>query len=377
MAEEGGGDGQEKRHEPTEHRQQKARDEGQVARSSDAPKIAVLAVFTLLLLILGRVLLQGVRDVTAGLLAGAGAGGGAETDLLHLLLELCLFMVVFWLVTVLASLLSGGWVVSLKPVTPDPGRLNPASGLRNLVSPQRLSETAKALLKFLVVGAAGGVGLKLIAARLGALSASAAPDWAASLWPVLAVLGICVAAALPILALDLPLQSWMHRRRLRMTDKELRDEQKDTEGNPQVKGRMREIQRRAARARMMERLPEASVVVVNPAHYAVALRYRRAQDSAPLVIAKGAGALAARIRERARQHRIPVVAAPPLTRALYFHSEPGDRIPTALYQACAEVLAYVWRLQLWINGQGERPAAPDPGRMPVDPRLDPLAPSRE
>ncbi|HYW93853.1 MAG TPA: EscU/YscU/HrcU family type III secretion system export apparatus switch protein [Gammaproteobacteria bacterium] len=370
-------DGQEKRHQPTEHRLQKAREEGQVGRSSDAPKVALMAAFAIALVILGGSVLAGARAAVAGLLASAGGGSGAVGRLgggvLHVLLYLSLFLLACWIVAVAASLLSGGWVFSARPVTPDPNRLNPASGIKNLFSPQRLSETAKALLKFLLVGSAGAAALRLVAPRLAALSGSAAPDWGLSLAPVAWVLGACVAASLPILAADVPLQAWMHRRRLRMTDTELRDERKDTEGNPQVKSRMRTIQRRAAQARMMERLPESSVVVVNPAHYAVALRYRQQQDDAPLVIAKGAGMLAARIRERARRHRIPVVTAPPLTRALFFHSEPGDRIPTALYQACAEVLAYVWRLQLWTNGQGEQPSAPDPARMAVDPRLDPLA----
>ena len=145
------------------------------------------------------------------------------------------------------------------------------------------------------------------------------------------------------------------------------------EGTPKARRGLRRAAARAAKARMMEQLPRATAVVVNPTHYAVALRYRRNQDTAPVVVASGVGRLSDRIRSIARRHGIPIVSAPPLARALYYHVGPGEPVPSALYQACAEVLAYVWRLHLSISGHGPVPQPPDEAALAVDERLDPVA----
>jgi flagellar biosynthetic protein FlhB len=172
-----------------------------------------------------------------------------------------------------------------------------------------------------------------------------------------------------IAAVDVPFQIWDYRRKLRMTREELRQEAKETEGDPQIKARVRSVQREMARRRMMAEVPNADVVVTNPAHYAVALKYRDGSMRAPVVVAKGADLVAARIREIAGEHRVPLLEAPPLARALYAHTELGAEIPEALYRGVAEVLAYVFQLRHYRQHGGAEPQAPHEIHVPAD--LDP------
>lgn len=376
MAEDGGENtSEEKKHEATQRKRDRAREEGQVARAPDVIKLVLMLAFFLIALLPGSVLVNHILRWMPGVLAHAGTMSIA--DALHFaaasLGALSVLLIALSFIGAISGFVPGGWSASAKPITPDASRLSPAKGLKNMVSPKRLTETLKSLLKFLVVGGAGLVAFLLWKARITALPHTAAPDWTLGLYAIVWILGVCVAATCFVVALDTPLQAWFHRRDLRMTDKEVRDEQKETDVNPHVRRRLRQAQARAARARMMEQLPQASAVVVNPSHYAVAFRYRRMRDPAPVLIAAGAGRLAERICKIARRHGIPVVSAPPLARALYFHGTPGEPIPTALYQACAEVLSYVWRLHLWLSGQGEAPIPPREADLAVDERLDPLA----
>lgn len=367
--------GEEKKHEATPRRRDRAREEGQVARAPDVIKLVLMLAFFLAALLPGSLLVSWVLRWVPHVLSHA-ATLSIPAALHFALLSLGLLSVLLLglaLFGALAGFVPGGWSASAKPITPDVSRLSPARGFKNLVSPKRLTETLKALLKFVLVGGTGLAAFLLWQPNIVALPNSAAPDWILGLRAVVWILGACVLATVALVAIDTPLQAWLYRRDLRMTDKELRDEQKETEVSPHVRRRLRQAQARAARARMMEQLPQASAVVVNPAHYAVAFRYQRLRDSTPVVIATGAGRLAERICKIARRHGIPVVSAPPLARALYFHGRPGEPIPTALYQACAAVLAYVWRLHLWASGQGPAPVPPSEADLGVDQRLDPEA----
>lgn len=367
---------EEKKHEATPRKRERAREEGRVARAPDFAKLVLMAVFFLLALLPGSLLASSVLEW--GFLALDHAGrislGTALEDALYSLGALSALLIVLSAFGALGALVPGGWSPSIKPIIPDPERLDPVKGLKNMFSPKRLTETLKALLKFVVLGGAGVATFMLWRSRIDALPNATAPDWAFGLRAIVWILGVSVLAAAVLVAIDTPLQAWFHRRELRMTDQELRDELKENEIKPEVRRRQRQAQARAARARMMEQLPQASAVVVNPSHYAAAFRYRRERDSAPVLIATGAGPLAARICKIARRHGIPIVKAPPLARALFFHGVLGERVPTTLYQACAEVLAYVWRLHLWASGQGREPAPPAEADLGVDARLDPLAP---
>jgi flagellar biosynthetic protein FlhB len=166
------------------------------------------------------------------------------------------------------------------------------------------------------------------------------------------------AALVLIAAVDAPFQIWQHRQDMRMTREEVRQEHKEAEGSPEIKGRIRALQRELAERRMMEEVPKADVIVVNPTHYAVALRYDDRSMRAPRVVAKGVDLMAARIREVATEHKVPIFEAPPLARALHRHVEIGDEIPAGLYVAVAQVLTYIFQLRAAKAGGGIRPALP-------------------
>jgi len=178
-----------------------------------------------------------------------------------------------------------------------------------------------------------------------------------------------VGSMILIVAVDVPFQLWDHSRKLRMTKEEQKQEYKETEGSPELKARIRQLQREAARKRMMAEVPKADVIVTNPTHYAVALRYQEKGMQAPMVVAKGSALLAARIRELGEEHHIPILEAPPLARALYRHGELGEEIPAKLYTAVAEVLAYVYQLRRHKGGVEKMPRAPK--NISVPPELDP------
>lgn len=263
-----------------------------------------------------------------------------------------------------APMLIGGWNFSPGAAAPDPGRVNPLSGLKRIFSANSLAELFKALLKFLLIaGIASGViwsdREQLLA--LGALpTASAIAEGLRLALNALLWMG---GGLLLIAAIDVPWQLFQHAKQLRMTKQEVREEYKQSEGKPEVKAKIRRLQQEMANARMMEKVPSADVVVTNPTHYAVALSYSAGKDRAPRVVAKGADELARAIRELAAEHRVPLVEAPPLARALYRGCELDAEIPSALYQAVAQVLSYVYQLREIRNGH--RTTAP-----PAPPRID-------
>lgn len=258
-------------------------------------------------------------------------------------------------VAVLANFLQVGPVWSGKALQPNFGKINPAEGIKRLFSPQSLAELAKSLLKITIVGA---IAYFTVAGELDRLL----PLLDQTPYQILAFLGdvcgrlfwrVClVLAALAVL--DFLFQKWQWERDHRMTKQEVKEEYKQTEGDPKVKARIRSIQRDMARKRMMAAVPEADVVITNPTHLAVALQYESGKMEAPVVTAKGAGLIAERIREIAREHDVPIVEDRPLARNLYKSVEVGRPIPEALYQAVAEVLAYVYRLRRMKAAGGGR-----------------------
>ncbi|MFM1988022.1 MAG: hypothetical protein RJA99_979 [Pseudomonadota bacterium] len=268
-----------------------------------------------------------------------------------------------------ATLAIGGLVLTLKPVTPDLNRLDPIAGLGRLFSKDSLVDLAKLTLIAAAIGATGAWiaadGLARFASYAGmplpAALATAGHDLRGGL---LAVAGVVVAAAL----LDGPLQLFRYRRKMMMTPAEAKQEFKESEGNPQIKGRIRERQRAMSRGRMLAAVPAADVVVTNPTHFAVALKYEDGAMTAPKVVAKGADLLAARIREIARESGVPLLESPPLARALYRHVEVDAEIPAALYSAVAQVLAWVYQLNQHAAGRAAPPREPG---IVLPPGLDP------
>ncbi|WP_135466618.1 EscU/YscU/HrcU family type III secretion system export apparatus switch protein [Crenalkalicoccus roseus] len=345
-------DAEDRTEAPTPRRLERARAEGQVALSRDVTGFATLLAATLAAALalpaLGLDLLRAMRAV---LIAGPEAETGRLTLALAGKAALLLLPVLgaTALAAVLATLAQTGLPRSAKPLKPSLARLNPLAALKRILGPQGAFELLRTLLKLLGVGWALwlAVDLTTLAAALHrppGLLLRTASEGAMRLL-VAALLAFAVLAAL-----DLLWVRWRHLRQLRMTRQELREELKDTEGDPHLKARRRRLQEGRARQRMMAAVPKATVVITNPTHYAVALRYEQGQAAAPRLVAKGVDAMAARIRAVAEEHGVPIVSNPPLARALY-RLEPDTEIPAEHWQAVAEIIAYVWRLR----GQGAAP----------------------
>lgn len=277
---------------------------------------------------------------------------------------------VLLLTALFSPLLLNGWMFSLKPLQPDFSKLDPMAGLARMFSSHGWIELLKSIAKALVVGGAGAWAIRHLLGQTLSLSGQALTVSVPQLgrWVGQSFL-IMVAGTLLVAMVDVPFQLWDSNRRLRMTREEVRQDAKETEGDPQVKGRIRSLQRERARRRMMAQIPTADVVVTNPTHYAVALRYQEGVTRAPIVVAKGIHLLASRIREEALQHEIPLVEAPALARALYAHADLERTIPETLYIAVAEILAYAYQLQRYHREGGMAPELPQ--NLPVPPELDP------
>jgi flagellar biosynthetic protein FlhB len=287
----------------------------------------------------------------------------------------CLPLGVAVMVVALASpLLVGGWLFSGKAFMPNFGKLNPINGISNMFSSNALVELGKAVAKALVVGFVAYlvvmkqkdavIGLAVEPLKMGTVHVL--NMIASSFMFIVGALGL-------IAAIDGPYQMWHYANKLKMTRQELIQESKESDGNPQVKAKIRQLQREMAKRRMMADVPTADVVVTNPTHYAVALKYSDGMRGAPKVVAKGTDEVAAKIREIAKENNVAMLEAPALARALHKHTEIGDEIPEALYSAVAEVLAYVFQLRLFNKGSGGRPDKPK--KLDVPPELDPLDPA--
>ena len=367
------------RTEPASPRRlEQAREEGQVARSQELNTFALLATVGISIWMLGGQLLSGLTDLMrSGLTLSAGDAFQAE-QMVRLLgrhggtgfMTIAPVLAVSFLVALIAPLLLNGWLFTLKPMQPNFSRLNPLSGLGRMFSTHGLVELAKAIAKVLVVG---GVAALIIWNSLDALlSLSQETTFSAAVHAARLVgwtLILTVGGMAFIVAIDVPYQLWSHYRKLRMSRAELKREARESEGDPQIKARIRSLQREAARKRMMAEVPKADVVITNPTHYSVALSYKDNSMRAPRVVAKGQDLTALRIRELAKEHGVPIVEAPPLARALYRHTDLEDEIPETLYTAVAEVLAYVFQLRRFNLEGGRAPQLPGEIVVPAD--LDP------
>ncbi len=351
----------------TPKRLEKAREDGQVARSQE------LTTFTLLLAASTGIWFMG-GDLISKLSSIMREGIQIErmlvfqTDLMlnqlydlfyKGLLALAPLLFLLLTVAIFAPMLMSGWLFSSKALIPDFKRLNPMKGFSRIFSTHGLTELVKAIVKTLVIGSVAT--LVFWQNKEGVLSLIATPiDLGITrTGELLGLSFVSIAGAMVlIVAIDVPFQIWEHSRKLKMTKEEIRKEAKEDEGDPLVKGRIRNLQREAARRRMMAEIPKADVIVTNPTHYAVALRYQSESMNAPKVVAKGVHLLAARMREIAVENRIPILAAPPLARALYHHAELDSEIPETLYTAVAEILAYIFQLRRYQEYGGSMPQPP-------------------
>ncbi len=364
--------GQERTERATPKRLREARERGQVARSRELGSAALLITGAATLLAAGG----HMGERTAALMREALSLRGAELGRPQAMLERLAdalaagyltaapLLVVAVVAAVAATLAVGGWVFSAQAVAFRPEKLDPVKGLKRIFSAQGLVELLKAVAKFGLVLAVAIATLAWEAPEILGLAGEPLPAALAHAGRLFAMTFLLLAAALALVAAaDVPFQIWNHARQLRMTRQELKDELKETEGRPEVRSRIRQIQRQMAQQRMMAEVPKADVVVTNPTHYAVALRYEEGRRAAPVVVAKGADLVALRIRALAREAGVPVLELPPLARALYRSTELGREIPAALYVAVAQVLAYVYQLRA-ARAAGA-PEPPPPAEVPV------------
>lgn len=346
--------GQERTEEPTANRLNEARKKGQLARSRELTTVAMLLAASGYIIFAGDHLVTFLADdmrrhftldralifdhtrMTTTFLAAVFDG----------LMAVMPFFVLMFVVAALAPLALGGWSLSAEAVSFKWERLDPVKGLKKIFALRGVIELIKALIKFgLVISAA--IWLMWRARNeilgLGMEDVNSALAHSASLitWSFLVL-----SAALIVVALvDVPFQLWDYKKQLRMTRQEVKDDTKQTDGSPEVRGRIRQLQREMARQRMMQEVPKADVIVTNPTHYAVALRYDAKRNRAPVVVAKGADLIAGHIRQVATAHGVTIVSAPPLARAIYHSTDLNHEIPSGLYLAVAQVLAYVYQLR--------------------------------
>ena len=368
--------GQDKTEDPTEKRKTDAREKGEIARSKELNTVAIM--------------LAGA----GGLLAFGGYLAGALMEIMRSNFSLSRdvlmderYMGIFLLasgklailatqpvllVLLLAALLGpialGGWLFATGTLAPKFSRMNPLAGIKRMFSMHSLAELLKAMAKFLVILA---VALVVLSSDRDDLLAIANEPLDQAIIHSVQVVGWSAmwmaCGLLLIAAVDVPIQLWQAKQKLMMTKQEVRDEYKDTEGKPEVKQRIRQVQREISQRRMMAAVPEADVIITNPTHYAVALKYDPEKGSAPLLLAKGTDFIALKIREIAVQHDIQLLESPALARSIYYSTELEEEIPAGLYLAVAQVLAYVYQVRQYQAGKGK---APEPLKdLPIPPDL--------
>lgn len=364
----------------SERKLQKARSDGQAARSTDLTHLAVLgagaaAVMTLSPLLFERLKLalsqQLSFDATTVLQTGTMLSRLQDMVLAGLMGSV-VFAVIIMAAIILSSITAGGWVASLKPVMPDLSRLSPLQGISGLFSKKKLAEVVKMTVVSVILIVIAATFLKSSISTIATLVLQPSTSALRHLMDWLTTgMGLLLLVILVVAMIDLPLQSFLHKSQLKMSLQEVKDEHKESDGNPQMKGHRRAKQRELAQRSSIRAVPKADFVVMNPTHYAVAIQYDETTMGAPRVISKGADLLAMKIRDIAKAHDIPVLQSPPLARALYANAELDENIPATLYAAVAQVLAYVYRLKAAMRGEG-----PMPDEVPapfVPPELDPLA----
>ncbi len=344
---------QEKTERATPKRLKDARSKGQVPRSRELNAAAVMIAGSAALVVLGQPMSNGIAGIMRQGLTLPRAAAYDTNAMANQLAAMVVagiqlitpFLLVCLVVALAAPLLLGGWSFSTKAMAFKPEKLNPIAGIKRLFALRSVVELLKALAKFVVVGAAAVLMLRQLSGDFLTLSSqSVRPALAHTAWLCGMSLLAMSCVLLLIAAVDVPFQLWDHAKKLRMTRQEVRDEHKETEGQPEVKQRIRSTQQELARRRMMEDVPKADVIVTNPTRFAVALRYDDSMQ-APRVVAKGTELIAHQIRKIGALHNVPLVEAPPLARTLYATTEIGDEIPHRLYAAVAQVMAYVFRLR--------------------------------
>jgi len=348
-------EGQEKTEVPTEKKRRESREEGQVAFSKELSSAALLAGIVLTLVATSPIILDAMRQLMSQIFRDLAQSEELSIDSIFTLsgeiLSIILpafapFAAIIIFVGIFASVLQVGVQITFKAISPKFNKISPLTGLKRLFSSQSLADFLKSMAKLIIVGFVGYLTYIDKITELNGLSVSTPESILIYNFTVVAeVAGKIVLALVAIAIFDYFYQRWHHEQQLMMTKQEVKDETKQTEGDPQLKARIRQIQREMSNARMMQEVPKADAVIVNPTHFSIAILYDRDVMTAPEVIAKGADHLALRMRTVARENNVPILERPELARDLYANVEIGDDIPERFYKAIAEILAFVYRLR--------------------------------
>lgn len=367
--------GQERTEQATPKRREEARKKGDIPRSRDLTTMMMLMAAAVFMLTLGADMLMGITVTMQSFFNRAADVNIAARELpgiflhaiQHILLVMLPFVVTMVMVAIVAPLLMSGWNFSIDAVTFKFEKINPLSGIKRVFGTNGLIEMVKAMLKFAVIAA---VAVFLIWSQMAEIMTIGQGDLGSSLnhaarliaWTFLLV----SAATILIVMVDVPQQLWQYSKKLKMTREQIKQEHKDTEGAPELKSKIRQKQTEMAQRRMMQEVPKADVIVTNPTHYSVALKYDSKNPGAPRVVAKGTGAIALKIREIAQENNIPILETPPLARALYYSTKLNQEIPAGLYKAVAQVLAYVFQLKANPSTKDIKPV---PADLPIPDEL--------
>lgn len=369
--------GQDKTEDPTEKKKKDAREKGEIARSKELNTLAIMLAGSGALLIFGGALAQDLMELmrlnfslTREVVLDQGAMGAY---LMHsgliALLAIQPVMITLLLAALIGPISLGGWLFSAGTMAPKFSRMNPGAGLKRMFSSKAVIELLKALAKFFIILF---VALAVLSSDIDDLLRIAHEPLDMAIIHSLQVVGwssLWMACGLIIIAaVDVPFQLWESAKKLKMTKQEIRDEHKDQEGRPEVKQRIRQLQRDMSQRRMMAAIPDADVVITNPTHYAVALKYDPDKGGAPMLVAKGSDFLALKMREIAAANNVLLLESPALARSIYYSTELEQEIPGGLYLAVAQVLAYVYQIRQYRAGKGKRP---DPLKddLPIPPDL--------
>ena len=355
-----------KSEQPTDSKLKKAKEKGQIPRSRELTSLIILLVGIMLFWIMGTHFVSKLKTIIQQAMLVAHRTDDDKQIIFNLI---NLLTAGFWailpifvglvIVAIIAPLSVGGLLFSLQSIKPNLGKLNPISGFKRLFSLRIFSELFKSILKVVLIAFAAALFLIHQFPNMLALPSMYLNNALSQVMQLLIYASLLIVLALiPMVGFDIFYQIWSNLKKLKMSKQEVKDEFKEQEGNPQIKGRIRQMQQAMARRRMMKDVPKANVIVTNPTHYAVALQYDEKTMSAPRILAKGTDNIASKIKQIAQEHQIPQLEAPPLARALYRHGEIGKSIPAELYAAVAQILAWVYQLKRWHRYGGEKPLKP-------------------
>ncbi|GAA5078696.1 flagellar biosynthesis protein FlhB [Lysobacter panacisoli] len=361
-------DQEDRTEQPSEKRLREARERGDVPRSRELGNVAVLGCAAATLVATGSHIGSASQDWLRDALTLDPALLGQHDRFLPHVAKLLGGLLLPMLPVLLAALgacfiapaVMGGLRFASKSLAPDFARMSPLNGFKRMYGKESLAELVRSMLRVVLIGGLAGLVVHGAFTQLLAMANQPLQTAVGSGLGLISKAVLAMVGALGVLALiDVPWQHWSYRNRLKMTKQELRDEYKESEGNPEVKARVRQIASQMSRRQTMEAVPTADVVVTNPTHYAVALKYEAGAMRAPKVVAKGVDEIALMIRDIAGKHRITVVEAPPLARALYRHAQIDQEIPVKLYAAVAQVLSYVYQIKRWHRSHGPMPQLGD------------------